>query len=130
MLAAALDVTPPAAPTSGATVVLYTQGSESPQPFIRPMRVTINFLSVDQASAANGLKAYAKSTSAGTWRQLDFNATMPVAIAASSAGVDDIHDFDVVPYKYFKVEYTAGATPPSTWELIIQQIYGSRDTGR
>ena len=129
MIAFTQDVTPPAAPGNNATVTLYEQGSESPQPFIRPLRVLINFLSVDQASATNGLKAYAKYTSSGSWRQVDFNSTMPATVGASSAGVDNIHDFDVAPYKFFKVEYTAGATGPSTWELIITKVYGSRDTG-
>lgn len=114
------------APTAGETITLC----EYPDLVsLGIIRVIITFYSVNQASAALGLKAYASSDGGVTWDQVDFNSTMPVTAAATSAGVDHRHDFDVVGYLGFRVTYTAGVVASTVWRMSAVGLRGIRDSG-
>ncbi len=117
----------PTAPGASATIVLHQHGVPGDSGW--PWRVIVNFLNISHASAASGLKAYTRWHERGTWRQVDYDATMPATVGASVANVDDTRDFETATYPYFKLEYTSG-TAPTTWEVIVVLVYGDRGTGR
>ena len=108
----------PSAPTAGATVTMFDSSAAFSKKMMRTVdctRVQVNFLSVDVASATNGLKAYGSSDGGTNWDQVDLNGTMPATVAASTSGQDNSHDFWVAKYDDFKVTYTCGTTGVSTW---------------
>ena len=123
----------PAAPSNNDTVVLYNSAANGRKHGLALngiTRVIINFISVNQASANDGFKAYASIDGGANWYPVDFDGTMPATVAATSAGVDARHDFDTTGYLDLKFEYTAGATAPTTWIVSAVAIRGIRDTGR
>lgn len=121
-------VTAPAAPGNNATVKLFDSttmfGGEACDAIAQfgITRVEVSFLSVNQASAANGLVPSSSSNGGSNWDQTEAGAT----VNASVAGTVETHDYAVDRYKDFKLEYTAGATGPTTWRVTIKAVCGQR----
>lgn len=126
----------PAAPANGATIVLWSSCSPSAgvngafgPKMMRMLDMTmleIKFIQhATNASAANGLKPYVSQDGGTTWLQTDFAGTMPVQVAALAANATKEYKFVVTDINDFKVEYTAGATAPTTWALNITGIFGA-----
>jgi len=137
----------PAAPAAGATVVLFashprqpggsgtavtstfTTGSGTESVKVNPdsiQKVEIVWTKNDQASAANGVRAYITDDGGETWNETDLKgyvngvanqpsigAAAPIQVPALSAGQEWSETFEVDQYKGFAVEYTAGATGPT-----------------
>lgn len=122
------SVTAPAAPGNNATVKLLdttTMFGETWSKVIPSMglsRVVVAFLSVNQASAANGLKAYSSSNGGTNWDQIELGTNVPASVAGSTQQEDLVIDL----FDDFKLEYTAGATGPTTWRVTIKVICGQR----
>lgn len=117
----------PAAPTSGQTVTLYECKDVVAAGIIR---VIVTFYSLNQASAALGLKSYGSANGGVNWDDNDFNSTMPATVSATAVGVDIRHDFDIAGYLGFKVTYTAGVTAPTVWRVSAVGLRGIRDSGQ
>lgn len=123
-----ITITPPAAPGNNATVKLIDTttmfGNEAADviSLFGISRFEVSFLSVNQASAANGLKPYLSSDAGTNWDQSDAGIT----VAATVAGTINTYDYAVDRGKDFKLEYTAGATGPTTWRITIKAIVGQR----
>jgi hypothetical protein len=123
-----IDIGPPAAPGNNATVTLFDSttmfGGEPCNAInlFKINRVSVTFLSVNQASAASGLRSYASSDK-GT----NFDETQAaLSIPATVAGVVNTYDYPVDGYDDFRLTYTAGATGPTTWRISIKAIVGQR----
>jgi hypothetical protein len=122
------SVTPPAAPGNNATVTLFdttTMFGETWSKVISALnmsRVSVSFLSLDQASAANGLVPAASSNGGTNWDQTQAGIT----IAASVAGTVNTYDFDIDIYDDFRLRYTAGGTGPTVWRITIKVLCGQR----
>lgn len=122
------SVGPPAAPGNNALVKLFDSttmfGAEACKAISNfgMSRLEVSFLSVNQASAALGLIPYASSNGGTNWDQTATGLSIP----ASSAGTVSTFDYDIDIYDDFKLEYTAGATGPTTWRLTIKVICGQR----
>jgi hypothetical protein len=133
---------PPAAPSTGQTVVLFATHPRMPGGSGTP--VTSTFATVDganvviehgairdlaavfglhdHASAANGLRAYYTNDAGTTWHETDVKGIDDVAtigaghaiqVPTLSAGQEWAEVFHVGRYRGFALEYTAGATPPT-----------------
>lgn len=121
---------PPSAPGNAATVVLFSSVSAFGPKMMRMLgldMVELVLLALDQASAANGLKAYGSDDGGTTWYQMSFpssagTATMPVTLAALAAGSNHQQMFEVAGLNDFKLEFTAGATGPTAgtgWVPVV-----------
>ena len=123
-----VSFTPPAAPGNNATVKLFdstTMLGNEPAKMLRTLginRIEVAFLSVNQASAASGLRSYASSNDGTNWDETQ----AAISIPATTAGVVNTYDYPVDSYDDFKLEYTAGATGPTTWRVSIKGIVGKR----
>jgi len=127
--------TAPAVPGDGATITIWN----SITAFGRSHMLRMTKMSMLQvlfilhgtnASAASGLKPYCSTDGGTNWRLMDFKdasavATMPVQVAALAAGANKRYAFEITDVDDFKLEYTAGATAPTTWELEVTGIFGS-----
>lgn len=94
--------------------------------------IELVWLENDQASAANGVRVYAKKSN-GAWREVDVKnsagaATIGAAAAKQAPVLASPAEYrlmiDVARYPYgVAIEYTAGATGPtsgaSTWDGLI-----------
>lgn len=123
-----VSFTPPSAPGNGATVKLFDSttmlGNEAAK-MLRTLginRIEVAFLSVNQASAALGLRSYASSDNGANWDETQ----AAIALAATSSGTVATYDYPVDSYDDFKLEYTAGATGPTTWRVSVKGIVGKR----
>lgn len=136
----------PSAPASGATAVLFNSETMLTLGQLRLWNWTmleIVYLRLAYASAASGLKAYAKyrSLSTETWRQLTMpiavvtavpaiteTAQLPVTIAALAGSDNHKLSFDISPFAEFKVEHTNSANTfgAGEWEPTITLL---RDAG-
>ncbi len=118
----------PAAPGDAATVTLFNSttmfGGEAcaALSLFKISRVIVTFLSINQASAANGLVPSASSNDGANWDQTETGIT----VAASVAGSVETHDFAVDRFRDFKLLFTAGATGPTTWRVTVCAIVGQR----
>lgn len=134
----------PTAPGNNATVILAATAAKQPggsgaivqpPPHMEKLRgrataVTITFLAHDQASAANGIRVYAKDA-AGTWRESDrkndsdvatIGSAAPVQIPVLSSPAEKRVTIIVADLDDWAIEYTAGATGPTAttgWQLKI-----------
>ena len=124
-----VHLTTPAAPGNNATAVLFdsTQplGTTGEKHWLARQSIAyfeVSFLSVNQASAANGLKFYASSDGGTNWDQIEAGIT----IAATTSGVVDTYRRYIGCYTDFKAEYTAGATGPTTWRVAVTLTRGDR----
>lgn len=150
---------PPAAPGNGATVVLFTthdRATGGSGETVRPPQyersdgqvvkidpdsietVTVTWHKHDQASAANGLRAY-KRDSSGAWVETDMKdqwnaanigAGAPIQIPALSAGQEWSETFEVGSARGFCIEQTAGATGPTAdtgWDISISVTYAQQE---
>lgn len=141
----------PAAPAAGATVVMF---STHPRPLGGPSRfhhgageeevkinpdsivqITMMYHLHDQASAANGLRAYQTVDGGVTWEETDMKgyiggvanqpsigAAAPVQVPALSSGQEWSEKFMLDGYRGFAIEETAGATGPTPgtgWKTSI-----------
>jgi len=129
-----LDVTATTTPTSGQTITLYnsTFGAGSTNGTYpggisrdRIARVVVTFYSVSHAAASGGLKIYGSSNGGSNWDQIEAGTDVP----ASSAGTTQSEDFDVVPYRDVKIEYTASANSYTTWRVGVKLVQGDRVVG-
>lgn len=95
----------------------------------------MTFLRHNKASAANGVRAYARDD-VGEWRETDLgdNANPPVSqigtaapiqIPILGAGVSRRMSFPVSHLSGFAIEYTAGADNPEEWNGVIKLILRS-----
>lgn len=127
----------PAAPGNNATVVLFSSVSAFGAKMMRTLgldMVELILLALDQASAASGLKAYGSKDGGVTYYQMSFpngagTATMPVTLAALSAGQNHQQMFEVAGLDDFKLEFTAGATGPTDvtgWVPVVTGHFNSR----
>jgi hypothetical protein len=147
---------PPAAPGNGATVVLFATHPRKPggsgtavtstfatgdgneEIKIKPDAIEeleLTYHLHDQASAANGLRAYATNDGGVTWTETDMKgdiagvpnqpsigAAAPIQVPALSSGQEWSETFDVGRYRGFALEHTAGATGPTAgtgWSVSI-----------
>lgn len=119
------DIAPPAAPTLNQLLVLlntatWTGGPMKVIPVMGISRIIVTFLSINQASQAAGVKAYASSDGGTNWDQV--GAGVATIITASA---EQKFDYPVDGYSDFKVEYQAG-TAPTVWRVSIKAIIGQR----
>ena len=129
------EIAAPAAPGNGATITLVDTTKWSPGgvdttksmkviPVMGINRIIVTFLSIDQASAANGLVGYGSSNGGTNFDQIQAGATVNVTSAAVQA-----FDYLVDPYDDVRILYTAGATGPTVWRVTIKAIVGQRHVG-
>jgi hypothetical protein len=155
---------PPAAPGNGATVVLFAthprkpggsgtavtstfataDGNEVVQ--IRPDAIEeleLTYHLHDQASAANGLRAYQTLDGGVTWAETDMKgdvsgvpnqpsigAAAPIQIPALSAGQEWTETFVIGKYRGFALEHTAGDTGPTAgtgWSVSVAVKYARQE---
>lgn len=119
-------------PSSGATVTLFNSVTAYGAGMMRTVdltRIQVNFLNVSHASAASGLIPYASSNGGTNWDQIDFRGTMPVTVAASTTGQDNVYDFWVAPYDDFKLTYTASANTYTAWRVTVTAYFGEVHPG-
>jgi hypothetical protein len=155
---------PPAAPENGATVVLFAthprkpggsgtavtstfstgDGNETIK--INPdaiEEVELTYHLNDQASAANGLRAYVTNDGGATWLETDMKgdvsgvpnqpsigASAPIQIPALSAGQEWSETFVIGKYRGFALEHTAGATGPTAgtgWSVSITVLHAHQE---
>jgi len=115
----------PAAPAADAVAVLFDSttmlGTNSKKTLARSgiTKVGVTFYSVSHASATAGLKPYASSNGGTNWDQTETGTT----VAASTMVTEE---FAVDQFDDFKLEYTAGATGPTTWRVAVYFIVGDR----
>src|SRR6185312_15893499 len=88
-------------------------------------RLVVTFSSVNQDSAAAGLIPYSSTNGGTNWDQAEAGVQIT---AASTSGTVNTHDYAIDRYKDFKLEYTAGATGPTTWRVSIKLICGQRSS--
>ena len=90
----------------------------------------------DHASAANGLRAYYTNDGGTTWHETDVKgiddaATIgsghPIQVPALSSGQEWAEVFHVGRYRGFALEYTAGSTPPTAWDVTVSVVYVSKE---
>lgn len=133
MFAESVKFAAPAIPTTGATIVLWDSTVALGAGRMKLCRMTmleILFVRLlTTGSAANGLVPYCSTDLGANWRGMDFKdssatATMPVAVAALAAGANKLFSFVINNVDDFKVEFTAQATVPATWELIVTGTFG------
>lgn len=90
----------------------------------------------DQASAANGLRAYQTSDGGVTWEETDMKgyvggvanqpsigAAAPIQVPLLAAGQEWAEEFDISRYRGFALEETAGAvgpTPGTGWKVSME----------
>jgi len=90
----------------------------------------------NQASAANGLRAYQTVDGGATWEETDMKgyvsgvanqpsigAAAPIQVPALSAGQEWEEEFVIDMYRGFALEHTAGATGPTAgtgWKVSIE----------
>lgn len=123
-----ISFTPPAAPGNNATVKLFdstTMLGNEPAKMLAVLginRIEVSFLSVDQASAALGLRSYASSNNGTNWDETQ----AAIAVGATVAGTVNTFDYPVDRFDDFKLEYTAGASGPTVWRVSIKGIVGKR----
>lgn len=130
----------PTVPANNETIVLFTTHSRAPGgsgapvqpsvPEVMPQRistVTITFLRHNKASAANGLRVYARDDT-GTWRETDLpndsgnptvGAAAAIQVAALTPPATQRETFVVSSLNGVAIEYTAGADNPENWNGII-----------
>jgi hypothetical protein len=124
------EIAAPAAPTLNQLLTLLdttawnnqTGGNKGAMKVIPVMgisRITVAFLSVNQASQALGLVAFGSSDGVN-FDQIQAGST--VNITASAA---QVFDYVVDPYNEFKITYQAG-TAPTVWRVTIHAIVGQR----
>ena len=106
---------------------------------IKLMHLTIH--QNDQASAANGLRAYQTTDAGRTWVETDMKgyniagtanqpsigAAAPIQVPALSTGQEWAEDFDISRYRGFALELTAGATPPTSWSYTVAIEHAQQD---
>ena len=154
----------PAAPGSGATCVLFsthprkpggsgtavqstfTTGKGTAPVVINPdaiEEVDLTYHLNDQASAANGLRAYETSDGGVTWIETDMKgyvngvanqpsigAAAPIQVPALSSGQEWSETFAIGRYRGFALEHTAGATGPTAgtgWGLTVAVKYAPQE---
>ena len=120
-------VKPPAAPGNNGTAILFDSTTMLGGEAYKGLRINqidriiVSFLSVDQASAAAGLKNFASSDNGANWD--------PVAAGVATiitAGAVQQSDFPVQGYDDYRITWLAGATGPTVWRLSIQCVCGQR----
>lgn len=120
----------PTGPTANATVTLFDSYSMFGQGQLRQMNgsmLEITFNSLDQDSAANGLKTYTWNDATNGYVQnlmrgddAAFTASMPVTVTATNAPIT--YRWPVTGFREFKVAFTAGNTAPTAttgWQVTI-----------
>lgn len=136
---------PTTIPANSATIVLFTThprvpagGTDPVQPTLKSIDrqvdlITVTWLLHNKASAANGLRIYARDNN-GTWQETDIKsetnvatigAAAPVQIPALSAGQEWRETIVVSHLNGFAVEYTAGADNPEQWAGLIALDLGA-----
>jgi len=133
-----MRIAAPAAPASGATVVLFDSEVMFGVGVMRSLNLTLlelTWLRLSHASAASGLKAYGKSAPGGTWRETTMpddngTATMPVTVSAVTTSAVESERFVVTDMAEFKLEYTNSANTLTDWELSIIAHFGATAVGR
>ena len=138
----AINFTPPAAPLSAATVVLFDSWTMLGKGQLRMMNGTlleVTYQAMDQDSAANGLIAYTmistdiNAASAYVQNNMKNDAgvdTLPVQVTAAMALRQRTYRFVISPYAEFKLTHTAGVVPPTTWSLGITLHTGNLSVTR
>ena len=90
----------------------------------------------DHASATNGVRAYYTNDGGTTWHETDVKgiddaATIgsghPIQVPALSSGQEWAEVFHVGRYRGFALEYTAGSTPPTAWDVTVSVVYVSKE---
>jgi hypothetical protein len=122
----------PAAPTAGATIKLFDSTAAFGAGMLRLLdvrRVIVDFVNISHGSAASGLRAYASTNGGTNWDEVDHSGTMPATVAASTATDDDIKNFKVDAYSDWKLEYTNGASQPTTWRVTVVCVCGDNNPG-
>lgn len=154
----------PAAPGNGATVVLFATHPRKPggsgtavtSAFttadgnevvkIRPDSIEeleLTYHLHNQASAANGLRAYQTLDGGVTWTETDMKgdvagspnqpsigAAAPIQVPALSAGQEWSETFVIGRYRGFALEHTAGATGPTAvtgWSVSVAVKYARQE---
>ena len=124
-----IHIKPPAAPGNGATVKLFdsTELASVIGPSLRHINATllsIIFLGLDQASATDGLKVYGSIDRGANWKSMDMDSTFPATVAVVADPGDTRYKVTLDGLDDCKVEYTAGGTGPSVWNLSITLVTG------
>ena len=132
----------PARPTAnGQSIILVSNADKTANGAVSPTPSTttalgdvdlidITFHDIDQASAANGLRAYASPDGGTTWYETDLKSDNDAATVGSAqpsqvpalTSVQEWRETFVVSHlKCWAIEFTAGATPPgaSHWAGTI-----------
>ena len=138
--------TPVAAPGNAATIILAnwssvpkvpTGAAATVNPVEKPRDLPTNdvvavelvWIQNDQASAANGVRLYALASDKTTFREVDckddngiatIGSAAPQAVPVLSAGQERRILVVVARYPFGGViEYTAGATGPTNWDVLV-----------
>jgi len=114
---------------AGAVRVLQDyDGRDQPITADQISAVEIVWLENDQASNANGIHLYAMKKDTATWREVDckddngvaqIGVGAPQAVPVLATPAERRILIDVARYSGFAVEYTAGATGPTSWDGTI-----------
>lgn len=120
----------------GPSTFVRASGTEAVQVLPDAMRkVTAVYHLHDQASAANGLRAYQTSDGGVTWEETDMKgyvdgvanqptigSAAPIQVPILAAGQEWVETFEIDRYRGFALEHTAGAVGPTAvtgWKLTI-----------
>jgi hypothetical protein len=86
----------------------------------------------DHASAANGLRAYYTNDGGTTWLETDMKGPddqgtigtgHPIQVPVLSSGLEWAEVFAIDRYRGFALEYIAGATPPTIWDVTVSVAF-------
>jgi hypothetical protein len=133
-----MQIAAPTAPASGATAVLFNSETMFGVGVMRQLGLSLLELTwarLSHVSGTNGLKAYVKTTSGGTWREStmpddDGIATMPVTISAVTTSAVESERFVVNDLVEFKLEYTNSANTLTSWEVSIVATFNAAAVAR
>ena len=98
--------------------------------------VTVVYGKNDQASAANGVRAYYTNDGGATWVETDIKgpdnaptigAGAPIQVPVLAAGQEWAEIFHVGRYRGVAIEHTAGAVPPNAWDVTVSAQYSEQE---
>lgn len=131
-----IELTPPAAPASGATITLFDSTTmlwPGALSMIGAGRLVVQFCALSHASATNGLKAYTSSNKGTNWDATSMSvsgtttslpATVPVCTTDTAA-----YDIFIKNEKDFKITYENSTNTLTAWRVNIKLTCGDVHVG-
>lgn len=131
-----IELTPPAAPASGATITLFDSTSfmwPGALSMIGAGRLVVQFCALSHASATNGLKAYTSADKGANWDATSMSvvgtvsalpATVPVCTTDTAT-----YDIFIKNERDFKLTYENSANSLTSWRVVMKLTCGDVHVG-